>query len=288
MMTAADLDFAASCTEVAGWGAQRGEFQGLYAHDPQGCFVAEGRGRGDRDERRIGICIATSYGDVGFLGMLVVVPEARGRGIGRCLLDRAIGYLHSRGVRTIGLDGVQAAVPLYERLGFRKRCPSLRFRGTPQGQMHSRVRPMRTADLGAVCVLDWRAFGADRGFFLRRRFAQESALCKVLEQDGRIGGFILGRCSGKSITGGPWVVRPEVERPADLVEAVALEAEGTTISLGILESNAPAIEAARALGLTARDDSPWRMTLGPDALDVLSDVLGASPMAYAVGSPAKG
>jgi hypothetical protein len=40
-MTPADLDFAASCTAAVGWGAQRGEFELFYAHDAEGCLVAE-------------------------------------------------------------------------------------------------------------------------------------------------------------------------------------------------------------------------------------------------------
>ena len=42
-MTPDDLDFATSCTRVVGWFAQRSEFEGFYAHDPQGCLVAEAK-----------------------------------------------------------------------------------------------------------------------------------------------------------------------------------------------------------------------------------------------------
>jgi ribosomal protein S18 acetylase RimI-like enzyme len=220
--------------------------------------------------------------------MLIVVPEARGRGVGRRLLESAIAYLHGRGARTICLDGVLAAVPLYERLGFRKRCRSLRFSGTLTGQAHRHVRPMTGADLNAVCALDREAFGADRGFFLERRLAQDPALCKVLVQDGQIGGFVLGRRVEGQVSAGPWVVRPEVERPADLLEAIAAEAEGCRLSLGVLESNQLAARAVRALGFTERADSPWRMVLGPSGASRVPDVLGASPLAYAIGSPAKG
>ena len=39
-----------------------------------------------------------------------------------------------------------------------------------------------------------------------------------------------------------------------------------------------AVQAARELGLDEREDSPWRMVLGPDR------ELSSSPMAYAIGS----
>jgi GNAT superfamily N-acetyltransferase len=287
-MTPADLDFAASCTAAEGWGAQRGAFEGFHAYDPEGCLVAEVGGPGAFAGARIGICVATPYGEQGFLGMLIVRPEARGRGVGRRLLERAIAYLRGRGARSIYLDGVLAAVPLYERLGFRKQCRSLRFGGTVAGRAHAHVRPLVEADLDAVCALDRLAFGADRSFFLKRLLAQGAALCKVLEQEGQIGGYILGQRTGGLVAAGPWVVRPQVARPADLLEGLAVEARGDVIGLGLLETNRAAAGTVRALGLAERADPPWRMALAlSDAPDKV-EALGASPLAYAVGSPAKG
>lgn len=289
-MTPDDLDFATSCTQVVGWFAQRSEFEGFYAHDPQGCLVAEAEPTAHGGPR-IGICIATPYDGCGFIGMLIVLPEARGCGVGSRLLEHAIDYLHGRGARIIGLDAVLAAVPLYERLGFQKRCRSLRFSGTLREQAHPSVRPMTETDLDAVCALDREAFGADRRFFLVRRLAREPRLCKVLEQDGQVGGFVFGQRGKTRISAGPWVVRPEVARSADLLESLALEAGQTTIGLGILESNAAAVAAVRALGLTANPDSPWRMVrVLSDAPGLASgqEALGVSPLAYAIGSPAKG
>ena len=57
-----DLDFAASCTGGENWASEgRTEFEGFFAHDPGGCLVAE------EGERRIGIGIATPYGESGFI-----------------------------------------------------------------------------------------------------------------------------------------------------------------------------------------------------------------------------
>ena len=287
-MTSADLDFAASCTVAVGWSAQRGEFELFHAHAPQGCLVAERGDSGTPAGPRIGICVATPYDGQGFVGMLIVLPEARGRGVGSRLMRTAIDYLRARDVRIIGLDGVLAAVPLYERLGFQKVCRSLRFIGTLRGQDHSHVRTMQAEDLAAVCALDREAFGADRRFFLARRLAREQKLCRVLEQDGQIGGFVVGQRGETRISAGPWVVRPEAARPADLLESLVYEAGQTTIGLGVLESNVAAVKAVCALGLTAHPDSPWRMVLELSQRPAHQVTLGASQMAYAIGSPAKG
>jgi ribosomal protein S18 acetylase RimI-like enzyme len=275
-MQLADLDFAAQCTAREGWTSEtRAEFEGFYAHDPAGCFLAEAEGQ------RIGIGVATSYGTTGFVGELIVVPERRGRGVGRRLLERAIEYLHGRGTQSIFLDGVTAAVPLYERLGFRQICRSLRFAGTIEGRAQACVRAMCDNDLETVSRIDRQAFGADRAFFLQRRLSLYPELCKVLDCNGEISGYIAGRRGLNSISAGPWIVRPEAPSAAALLESLAAEVQDARISLGVLETNGRALEIIRSLGLVERPDPPWRMVRG-------AGKLGASPQLYAIGSAAKG
>lgn len=276
-MLESDLDFAAACTASEGWTSQtRGEFEGFIAHDPDGCFIVQA------GDRRIGICVATLYGTAGFLGEFIIVPDWRGRGIGRYLMEQAIGYLHSRGVRSIFLDGEPRAVPLYERLGFRKVTRSLRFAGTMTGAAHPAVRPMCAGDLPAVCEIDHEAFGADRSFFLRRRLSQCPELCWVLECHEQVAGFILGRRGADWVFAGPWVIAPGVERPERLLESLALAAEGVTIHVGALETNSAATRILTASGLVERPTWTWRMVLGTD------EGVGTSDQLYALGTPAKG
>jgi ribosomal protein S18 acetylase RimI-like enzyme len=277
-MLPADLNFAARCTAAEGWLTEtRLGFEGFMAHDPAGCFVAE------VDGQPVGIGVATCYGQYGFVGELIVIEEMRGRGIGGRLLDHAVGYLRRRGVQNVLLDGVARAVPLYERAGFRKICHSLRFSGSVPGGTSPHVRRMQPADLEAVFALDRRAFGADRSFFLKRLLDLYPELCHVLERDGQVAGFIAGRRgSGLAVAIGPWVVLPEAGSPGDLLRSLAAQAAGSSLSLGVLETNVQAVETIRSFGLSERPQPPWRMALGPSA------DLGTSPLAYAIGSPAKG
>lgn len=276
-MLESDLDFAAACTANEGWISQtRTEFEGFLAHDPEGCFVVQA------GDRRIGICVATYYGTAGFLGEFIIVPKWRGRGIGRHLMEQAIACLHGRGVQSILLDGEPRAVPLYERLGFRKIARSLRFAGTMAGAAHPAVRQMSIADLPAVLRLDREAFGADRSFFLQRRLSQCAELCQVLECHGQVVGFILGRRGPGWVATGPWVVATGVENPGHLLESQALAAEGLAISVGVLETNTAATRILTLCGLVERPTWTWRMVLGTDG------GVGTSDQLYAIGSAAKG
>ena len=276
-MRTADLGFAAICTEREGWaGETRQSFEGFLAYDPNGCFLAEVGGQ------PTGICVATFYGQYGFIGELIVNPESRGRGLGCRLLDHAIGYLQGRGARSIYLDGVQTAISLYERAGFRKICLSLRFGRILSGGSHPQVRRMASVDLDQVARLDEQVFGADRSFFLRRKWSLFPKLCRVVEHEGEVAGYIFGWRGKGMLALGPWVVLPQIDRPDSLLESLASETPDAKVTLGVLESNVQAVNLLRSLGFTEGKTPPWRMVLGP------SQRLGDSPCCYGLGSPAKG
>ena len=278
LMQASDLDFAAECTAREGWASEtRQEFEAFLAYDPGGCFVAEVH------ERHVGICIATAYGEFGFVGELIVVEAMRGQRIGRTLMEQAVEYLQTRGARTIFLDGVPGAISLYERVGFHRVCRSLRLYGAMQGTSHASVRALRAKDLDSVAALDRGAFGANRRFFLARRLVSYPELCFALEREGEVAGFILGRRGHGRVSAGPWVAGPGVERPSALLERLALEiSDQEELSIGVLETNTHAVAELHAFGLTEHPKPPWRMALGPPG------PYGIPAQCYAIGSPAKG
>ena len=83
------------------------------------CWVAELGGE------RVGSVMITRAGDDGAaqLRLLLVEPRARGRGIGRRLLETALAFARAAGYRKLTLwtiKGLDAAQALYERAGFRK------------------------------------------------------------------------------------------------------------------------------------------------------------------------
>jgi ribosomal protein S18 acetylase RimI-like enzyme len=276
-MLPSDLDFAASLTAAEGWDSETlPELESLHAYQPSTCFIAE------MDSRRVGTCIAVPYRGFGFVGELIVIPEARLGGIGRALLETACRSLQDRRIRSIFLDGVLNAVPLYERLGFRKVCRSWRFAGNLPASSSPQVRPMLPADLPAVSTLDRQAFGADRRFFLERRLSLYPRLCLVLEGQGQIDGFILARQGRSCISVGPLVLSPAAANPESLLEALAFETGGAELHIGVLDANPSAVAMLEAFGLERNPASPWRMLQGEALLP------GDPSLALAIGSPAKG
>ena len=276
-MLPADLDFAASLTAAEGWDSEtRLEIETLLRYDPHGCFVAE------KTNRKIGMCIGTAYQGFGFLGELIVKPEWRQRGLGRELLAHTVRYLQSCGARSVFLDGVPAAVSLYEQAGFVKVCRSWRFSGRVTGQNHPNVRGMKPADLDKVADLDRSAFGANRRFFLQRRLAIYPELCKVLEIDGQISGYIMARHGRSCVSVGPWFIKPGFLHPAAFLESLTLETAGLSLRVGVLDTNIDAQYLLERLGFEKSDQSPWRMGIGEIKIP------GKPSRLFAIGSPAKG
>lgn len=121
VMTPQDVAFAIEMTDTEQWGNLPGDFQRLISFEPDGCFIARMGGQ------NVGMISSTTYDDYAFLGSLIVRNEHRRRGIGETLMRHAIDHMLDRGVKTIELDGVFAAVSLYRRLGFRDKYLSLRM-----------------------------------------------------------------------------------------------------------------------------------------------------------------
>ena len=95
----------------------------LFRHDPKGFFVAK-----DEAGNIVGF-IAVDAGwisrgrRVGEIHELVVDPEARGRGIAKTLINKALDYFRSKGLKISGLwvgEHNYHAQKLYEKLGYRE------------------------------------------------------------------------------------------------------------------------------------------------------------------------
>ena len=199
-----------------------------------------------------------------------------------------LSHLRARGVESILLDATEAGAPLYERHGFRAVQPSLRYSGTLTGAgaaADGAVRPMRRADLDAVCSLDLRWWGADRSFFLRRRWQLYPGLCHVLDAGGGIDGYLFGRQRPAGLWIGPWAAASHVPQPESLVQALAgstAVGAGVPVHAGVLASSHRGRAALERLGLVAGSDAPRRMLCG------LQAALGDDARILANGTSAKG
>ena len=276
VMTHNDIDFVIRLQEMVGWGNTRADAERSLYYEPGGCFVASQNGVD------IGIVNSFLYGDVGFIGNLIVTPETRGSGVGATLMKHAIERLTSDGAGTIRLDSVQKAIPLYERLGFRDEYWSLRFNGVASKAPHHGVEPMLKGDIDQVVNLDRRFFGLNRGQKLRRVQHDFPDLCFKASKGGEVRGFIMAKPGASNVRVGPWICDPKFSDMAEpLLNALTSKIERQKIWVGIPEFSKASVKIVEGKGYL-RMPASLRMCYGE--CKKVEDVSGI----YGVGAPDKG
>ncbi|MCW3990208.1 MAG: GNAT family N-acetyltransferase [Candidatus Bathyarchaeota archaeon] len=275
-MTAGDLDFCLEMFGITGWGNTADDVRRMISYEPGGCFAAS---LGGED---VGMVGSIRYGEVGYLGNLIVLPEHRGRGIGATLMKATMGHLLDSGVKSIRLDAVPKAISLYERLGFREESLSLRFTGRASEKGSTGCERMRDSDLPAVLNLDQEFFGAPRGRVLRRVYEDFPGLCFVARQGSRLVGFIMAKEGEGRSRIGPWICEPDEGGIAEnLLHRLMDEVAGSMLWAGVPEGNRGSVEILERNGFISGASS-HRMCHGEGGeTGIIEGIFG-------VGGPDKG
>jgi len=227
----ADIGAAMRLKEAANWNQTELDWRNAMRLAPEGCFGI------DCDGRLVATATAVCFGrELAWIGMVLTDPAYRGRGLARCLMQHALGYLAARGVEWIKLDATDMGRPLYASLGFVDESPIERWARPPA--------PCEGPELGPLTeipyALDREACGADRGELLRLLAPIEAAA-------GPAGGYAMGRGGSKAAYFGPSVSRSQVEARA-LLQWFLKRHAGETVYWDLLPENDAALELARESG----------------------------------------
>lgn len=239
-LRAEDLPFADSLRQMAGWNQTTADWQRFLDLSPNGCLIAE------LDGQPAATATTIQYGnEVGWIGMLLVHPDFRRRGIARVMLSHCIERLKAGGVRSIKLDATPEGREVYVGLGFQDEFKLTRYSGTLLGDdSTSQLRPADEADLPQIIELDARAFGTDRPSLLAR-LLRESPLALVSEVPGRILAFGFQRNGSLATYLGP--IAGEPAACAQIADSLARECDKFFCDLP--DSNVVAVKWAQSRGL---------------------------------------
>jgi GNAT superfamily N-acetyltransferase len=297
LLTRADLPFADSVRAAAGWNQTVADWERFLVAEPEGCFLAEWNGE------PTGTATTFVYGSaLAWIGMVLVHPDYRRRGIGRALLEKCIGHLRQRGVRCIKLDATPAGKKVYDGLGFKDEWTLTRWEHVaaawPHAEMISGVRDggsgsirwgeatdgpgvpaKRTAhedarrtklthyrecrDVEAVEALDGGAFGISRRRMLKPLMLQSRGALVCETDDGKIAGYGLLRDGSSALYLGP-VVAVSAAVATGLVKSLLAGAGDRKIYWDIPDQNVAAVTLARNLGFISQR-TLTRMFLGANA-----------------------
>ncbi len=258
-LTEADLPFANQVRALAGWNQTRADWKRFLATQPDGCFLGEWEGQ------PAGTATTTVYGlELAWIGMVLVHPAYRRRGIGRALLDHCLEFLQGRGVRDIKLDATPAGKQVYDLLGFKDEWTLHRWVRlaalAPMSRAQPSLRPWNDADAALAGALDATAFGVSRERFLRTLATQSEVALAFEAQPGRLAGYGLLRAGAQALYLGP-VAAMSSHAGHALLEALLARAGGRPVMWDIPDQNATAVAWGEQQGFT-RQRPLIRMVLG--------------------------
>ena len=199
---------------AAGWNQTARDWARFLDSTPDGARVAV------VDGRVVGTAATIRYGSAfAWIGMVLVDPAARGRGIGTRLFQEAVELLSD--MPSARLDATPAGYPLYQKQGFVEEYRVQRMSrptGFERGATIGGVRPLGGEDVGRVLAMDARAFGTSREAMLRWMLEGAPQLAWVADDGAPAPGFVLGRHGHDFDHIGP-VIAESREVAATLVQA---------------------------------------------------------------------
>jgi GNAT superfamily N-acetyltransferase len=221
------------------------------------------------DSRVVASGGAVRYGEaLAWICMILVEPEARGRGLGTRVfdevLDRVRRLVDAGELRAVGLDATPAGHGIYAQRGFQDAGGLVRMKVKGSDlescpSCESKIQDLTPADLGPVLALDRDVFGADRSAVLQTALASAPGLARVAREGERVRGYCFGRHGDHSDHVGPVVAEsPAVAR--DLVAACLARPRSRPL---ILDARVETEWLATLAGLGFREQRPFtRMVLG--------------------------
>lgn len=241
-LTEADLGFAGQVREIAGWNQLPVDWRRFIDLEPDGCFLAE------VDGKPAGTATTTCYdGALAWIGMVLVHPDFRRRGIGTELLEHCIRHLREkRSIPSVKLDATPEGRPLYEKLGFRAEWGLRRWLSKSRNAMDETAGEMEKFPLTlstAALATDRYIFGADRTALLQSLAA--GALNGV---DLSENGYGLSRDGARAIYLGPIAANEPAQGESIVRELISRAPGDRWIFWDIPDDNGPAVALAEALG----------------------------------------
>ena len=257
-LRADDLDGANALVAEAGWNQNAADWR---------IFLELGRAFAVKDAGgRLAATAATLPYPSGFgwISMVLVSGPFRRQGIATRLLQRCIGALHEAGMVPV-LDATPAGRDVYRPLGFRDGWAITRWRRSAASQVKETkgARLLGAGDWPAVLALDAQAFGCDRAPLLERLRSRSSGFGCVIEGNGGLRGFLLGREGRVAMQLGP-IVADDEAAAAELAAFACARIDGPML-VDALDRHGGLARWLEAHGF-AKERPYTRMALGREEL----------------------
>jgi GNAT superfamily N-acetyltransferase len=241
-MTSVDIAAGMRLKDIAGWNQTGTDWERFLRASPEGCFVAE------VDGKVVGTATTMVYeGRLAWIGMVLVDPDYRGRGIGTELLEKTIDYLDAHRIPTMKLDATPQGKPIYARLGFAAEYEIERWELRRAAEAATAPAASAPAGLEEILRVDREIFGADRGDLLRSLDREAPEFTLMTSSPGHLTGYALGRRGSHADHLGPWMARDEASA-RDLLDRFLRCSGRETVFVDCLKENPCTRQLVRSRG----------------------------------------
>ncbi len=191
-----------------------------WAHRPEDWALVLSNSRGVVGlcgDRVVATAVASPFGAVATVNMVIVADDMRGRGLGRQVVEHAMGRVAAE---TWHLVATTEGLPLYAKLGFEPWGEVSQHQGVAEAAPGGLPEEWAgDADLPALIALDRAANGMDRGWLIEALMRVGRIL--VLREEGEVAGLAALRRFGRGELAGPIVARTKEEARALLATVLA-------------------------------------------------------------------
>ncbi len=229
-----------------------------------------------------GACTVAYGRSYGFMGLYILRPELRGRGLGGEFALELVRGMRSRldGDASIAIEGVVAMTPFYERaLGFTADHGTARMQAVSAGgSREPGLIELAAVPLAELAAYDAPRFGAPRERFLGNWTAPAGGLALAMPGPDGIRGYGVLRPTGLGYKVGP-LFADDRAIAASILSALMEHAAGSVVSLDVPEVNSPGLELAASHGMAEvfrcirmhrgpRPAIPWQEVFGVTTLEL--------------------
>lgn len=228
-LTEADAPAAFDLSARIGWNQSEADWRRVIGLNPEGTVAVRSGGA------LVATATLASYGRaLHWVGMVIVDPAHRGRGLGTAVLDRMVERSRALGGTTLGLDATPLGEPIYRKRGFVPVGPIDRWVGAlpPAEAADAAVAP-GPGQWEELLELDRRVGGIDRARLLNALRREEEVRAWVVPERGPVRGFAFLRPGREHAHLGPLVAT----RDEDV--ATLLRAAGRALGGGSALMDAP-------------------------------------------------
>jgi len=245
-MTPADIRAGLNLCRLAGWNQLARDWDLFLQIHSKGCRVGV-----DDAGNVVGTVATIPYENhFAWIGMVLVDPAKRRQGIGTQLLREALQVTADH--ETIKLDATPAGREVYLKLGFIDEYRIIRMRGraVATGNVLPGARPLTENDFPSILKLDREVFGADRQFVFEWLLKDAPQYAFIVEEQGRIHGFCLGRRGYDFDQVGP-IIANDANSATQLLSSALHQTIDKPIVVDILTHTSTWISIVSSLGFAA-------------------------------------